>query len=270
MRKHKIKNTSIEKALKILLAFAPYNQEMSTTELSEKLGFHKATVSRTLQVLTRYGLLMQNPQTKKYMLGSTIIQLGGTASQFLRTSLIQIARPHLDGLRERLKETVAMEVLAGGNSFMAYVAEGPQRVRIAATVGEMLPKHAAAGAKAILAFSSPDIQSQIFDWSMKRFTANTIVSPKQFLRHLQVTREEGVAFDNEEIDRGVSAFGSPIFDHEGKPIAAVVVVGPSQRIALDNKSEIIRLLKDTAATISAQLQNNAKPQGNTRNSKKKR
>jgi DNA-binding IclR family transcriptional regulator len=141
---------------------------------------------------------------------------------------------------------------------MAYVAEGYQRVRIAANVGETLPKHAAAGAKAILAFSSQEIQKHILDWPMDRFTPNTIVDPKKYLRHLQVIHKEGVAFDNEEIDLGVSAVGSPVFDNEGKPIAAVVVIGPSQRIMHDTKPEIILLLKDTAAKISAQLQSRRK------------
>ena len=250
----KSNNTSIEKALKIFMAFAPHNQEMSTTELSDKLGFHKATVSRTLQILTRYNFVIQNPQTKKYMLGSTFIKLGSIASHSFLTTVVQVAKPYIDDLRVTLKETITMEVLVGEDVFMAYVAEGPQRVRIAATVGEMLPKNAAAGAKAIMAFSSPEIQNQISKWSMKRFTANTIIDPQEFLKHLQTIRAEGVAFDNEEIDRGVSAVGAPIFNHENQSIAAVVVVGPSQRIAIDKKSEIISMLKNASARISDHLQ----------------
>ena len=256
MGKDEGKHTAIEKALNILMAFAPYNQEMSTTELSDKLGFHKATVSRTLQVLTRYGFLMQNPQTKKYILGGALIQLGGLAGQSFNGAFVQFARPYIDELRATLRETVALEVMAGENSYMAYIAEGPQRVRIAASVGEMLPRHAAAGAKAILAFSSPDVQNQIKSWTMKGLTPNTIVDPTQFLRHLQTIRNDGVAIDNEEIDRGVSAVGAPIFGHEGRPIAAVVVVGPSQRIAIDKKAEIVHLLKAAAAKISDQLKAN--------------
>jgi len=41
--------TAIEKALQILLTFAPHNQELSSTEVSDLLGFHKATTSRILQ-----------------------------------------------------------------------------------------------------------------------------------------------------------------------------------------------------------------------------
>jgi len=253
MRQDDDKNTSIEKALKILLAYIPYNQEMSTTELSDKLGLHKATVSRTLQVLTRYGMLIQNPQTRKYILGGALIQLGALASQSFHTTFVQVAKTYIDELRETLQETVAMEVMSGNEPFMAYVAQGPQRVRIAATVGEMLPWHAAAGSKAILAFSPAEVHKQILHWPMKRLTDNTIVDPHTFIEHLEVIRREGVSFDNEEIDRGVTGVAAPIIDHQGRPIAAVVVVGPSQRIAIDKKAEIIGLLKDTAARVSAQF-----------------
>ena len=58
-------NTSVDKTLKILLSFAPYNQEQGTVEISQKLGFHTATVSRNLQILTEYGFLNKNPKSKR-------------------------------------------------------------------------------------------------------------------------------------------------------------------------------------------------------------
>jgi DNA-binding IclR family transcriptional regulator len=60
---------SVQKALEILLAFTPNNQEMGTMELSNKLGFHKSTVSRLLRVLTFYGFLQQDSKTKKIYAG---------------------------------------------------------------------------------------------------------------------------------------------------------------------------------------------------------
>ena len=63
----------------------------------------------------------------------------------------------------------------------------------------------------------------------------------------------GVAFDQEEIDEGTSALGAPIFNHEQIPVAAVVVAGPSQRVAWKEDSEMVSVLKETAAKISAQM-----------------
>ena len=246
------KFNSIEKAIEILLAFTPYNQEMGTVEISKKLGFHKATVSRILLILIKYEFLQQNPQTKKFLLGPSITSLGWAINHFLNTNLVHIAKPYIDELRNTLNETVVLEVLAGTSTVMAYIAEGPQRVRIAGTIGDRIPIHAAAGAKAILAFSPPEVKdSFVINGAMPRFTSNTITNPEMFQRQLHITSQQGFSFDNEEIDIGINAVGAPIFNYEEKPVAAVVVAGPSPRVTSD--SSIVAPLKDTAAKISAQL-----------------
>ena len=243
--------------MEILLAFTPYNQELGTVEISKKLGFHKATVSRILLILYKYDFLQQNPQTKKFMLGPSITNLGWASNHFLNTNLVHIAKPYIDELRNILKETIVLEALAGKTTIMAYIAEGPQRVRIAGTIGDRIPIHAAAGAKAILAFSPPEVRdSFINDGAMPRYTPNTITDPEIFQRQLEDIRRQGFSFDNEEIDIGINAVGAPIFNYEEKPVAAVVVAGPSPRVTWDSDSPIVARLKETAAQISAQLHYN--------------
>ena len=230
---------------------------MGTVEISKKLGFHKATVSRILLTLIKYGFLQQNPQTKKFLLGPSITSLGWAINHFLNTNLVHIAKPYIDELRNNLNETIVLEVLAGTSTVMAYIAEGPQRVRIAGTIGDRIPIHAAAGAKAILAFSPPEVRdSFIINGAMPRFTSNTITNPEMFQRQLHITRQQGYSFDNEEIDIGINAVGAPIFNYEEKPVAAVVVAGPSPRVTWDSDFPIVARLKDTAAKISAQLHYN--------------
>jgi IclR family KDG regulon transcriptional repressor len=253
MRQSTQKVNSIDKALTILSCFSPYNQEMGTVEIGQKLGFHKATVSRILQTLTRHGFLNQNSQTKKFTLGPSVMDLARAVNQSLRTNLVPIAKPFIDDLRDKLKETVILEVLTGKNTFMAHIAEGPQLVRLAGTIGDRLPIHAAAGAKAILAFSAPEIVKSLLDAKLQGFTKYTITDPMTLSRQLEDIRESGVAFDREEIDEGTSALGAPIFNHEQIPVAAVVVAGPSQRVTWKKDSEMVYALKETAAKISSQL-----------------
>jgi DNA-binding IclR family transcriptional regulator len=239
--------------MEILLAFAPYNQEMGTVEISKKLGFHKATVSRILLILIKYGFLQQNPQTKKFMLGPSITSLGWVSNQFLNANLVHIAKSYIDDLRNTLKETIVLEVLAGKGTVMVYIAEGPQPVRIAGTLGDSLPIHAAAGAKAILAFSPSEVRDSLLNGEMPRFTANTITDPEMFRRQLQDIRRRGFSCDNEELNVGINAVGAPIFNYEEKAVAAVVVAGPSPRVTWNGNAPIVDRLKDTAAKISAQL-----------------
>ena len=253
MDKGTVKHNAIEKALVILGLFAIDNQELSTMEISKMLGYHKATASRTLLLLKKYGFLEQNEQTKKFKLGPAIIDLGLSVNRSLKNDLIQIAKPYLDNLRDTLQETVALEVLSGRNTVMAYVAEGPRRIRLGADVGMLMPTHASAGAKAILAFISPDEWDSFLDTDLVRFTPNSITDRNLFYKELEKIRETRIAFDIGEHDSDLNAIGSPIFNMEGIPVAAVVVVGLANRIGdeLDSKEAIE--VKKAAENISKRL-----------------
>ena len=252
MKQKKLKTTSIEKALKILLAFTPGNPEMGTVTLSQKLDFHPATVNRILKELTRNGFLHRNSLTRKFTLGPAIVNLGSTITKSLRSNLVIIAKPYIDDLRNTLRETTALEVLSGSSTVVAYVAEGPPPLPLAASIGDRLPM-AAAGAKAILAFSPPNISHKLLNEKIPHLTHKTITDPKKLQRQLEEIRRQGFSFDNEEIEVGINAIASPVFNHEGKPVAALVVAGPAQRITMNSESSIVTHLKDRASKISDQL-----------------
>ena len=233
---------SIEKALEILLAFTPYNQELGTGEISRKLGLHKATASRILRTLAEKGFLQQDPRTRKFTLGPAASDLGRAYNNGLSSNLVAAAKPFIDELRSVLGETVVLEVLSGESTVMAYVAEGPQRVRIAGTVGDRLPAHAAAGAKAILAYSPPE--------TVERSLGKDLQADR---RELERIRRKGFSLDREEIDVGINAVGAPVFDREDRAVAAVVVAGPAQRVTGAEDSALVREVKETAAALSARL-----------------
>jgi DNA-binding IclR family transcriptional regulator len=244
---------AVEKALNILMAFTPHNQELGTIELSKRMGFHKSTVSRLLHVLSRKGFLQQNPDTKKFQLGPSAMTLGVAIKKSLETNLVHIAKPYIDSLREELHETITLEIFSGTNTVLAYFAEGPHRINLAGSIGDILAVHAAAGAKAILAFSSPEVRRRVLNGAMPRLTPNTITDPALLKKQFQEILRQGIAFDNEEHDIGTSAIGTPIFNNSGKPVAALVVAGPAQRIKLESDSHMAVRLKETALEISQKL-----------------
>ncbi len=247
------KINSIEKALAILTSFTPYNQEMGNLEISQKLGLHKATVSRILQDLVKHGFLLRNSQTKKFLLGPSVMDLARAAKQSFKTNLVHIAIPFIDNLRNRFEETVILEVLSGQSTYMAYIAEGSRLVRLAGNVGDRVPSHASAGAKAVLAFSSKEIRELLLSGDFHGFTKKTITSRDILSRQFQEIQKSAVAFDLEEIDEGTGAAGSPVFNHEGSPVGAVVIAGPVQRINVELDSPMILALKETAEEISSRL-----------------
>jgi DNA-binding IclR family transcriptional regulator len=245
---------SVGKALEILMAFTPANQEIGTAELSEKLGYHKSTVSRLLHVLEAYGFLWQHPKTRKYNLGESAAEVGRTVTQSLGGRLIKVAQPYIDDLRNSVRETVGLEVMSGHSTIMAYNAPVPELLRVIFDVGARLPIHVAVGARAILAFSEPDVVDSLLKGKLKRFTPNTVTDAKVLKSRLKDFRRRGFAADFGEFDINVYAIGAPIFNHAKRPVAAVVIAAMAGRMKSHLKSNvIISSLKETAAAISSQL-----------------
>lgn len=147
------KTTSIEKALAILMAFnRHHNHEMGTVDLSQTLGFHPATVSRILQILSKKGFLQHNQRTRKFILGPSNFELGKTIFRSVSGNLLNMAMPFLVNLCEQMGETVVLETMSGKHPVVTYIAQGKRSLSVALNIGDRVPIHASPGAKAILAF----------------------------------------------------------------------------------------------------------------------
>ena len=253
MRHNTPKRSSIEKALEILMAFIPDNNEMGTVGLSQNLDLHPATVNRILQILSQKGFLQQNDRTRKFTLGPSAFQLGRTIFQSVSGNLLKFAMPYLGDLSEKLGETVVLEVMSGKNSVVVYLAQGTRGYLIGPKIGDRVPMHAAAGAKAMLAFYDRESLDSLLDGEFRRFTSKTITDLEALQLELKKARKQGVAFCREEMARGVNAIGAPIFDHDSKAVAAVVVVGQASRLKCDIRSPVVEALKGAVSEISARI-----------------
>ena len=245
--------SSTEKALNILMAFTPYNHQLGTLELSKKLGIHKSTVSRLLHLLTANGFLQQNPDTKKYMLGRAAAEIGNAVIRSLNIEIVTIAQPYLNELSDTVGESVALEIVSGTNVVLAYHNEGRGHIRFSFQLGEQVPIHVAAGAKAILAHSAPEFVDLCLKRKLYRFTANTIVSKKQYRELLMQVRRTGIAYDNGERYEDTKAIAAPILNHDGIAVAAVVIAGPAFRLSSHFMADVVASLKRTAKKISQRL-----------------
>jgi Transcriptional regulator len=244
------KANAIEKALQLLMEFTPNNSPMSTSELSRSTGFHTATTSRILITLAEHGFLRQDPSTRRFSLGESIVKLSRAVDRSLKSGLVALAKPYLDELSVAVSQTVTLETMVGTNTILGCVVEGPQIVRVAGQIGEVMPWNIAAGLRSILAFLSPEERQKFLVNPMETFTKKTINTIEDYLAALEVVRRKGYSFEEGEFFVGINAIGAPIFDRDQRPIAAVCVVGMSDEVN-DSKKDIIKELKKTTAKLSA-------------------
>jgi len=253
--------TATEKALKILLAFAPTNEPMGTLELSELLGIHRSSVSRILITMRNYGFLQQDKKTKRYFLGRSVAEIAKALSTSYKSRLITLALPHLMALRNNIKESVAFEMLSNKGVSMAYGIKGIQPVTISFDYGEMAAVNANAAAKAILAFSSKELVNNVLGTKEKlaRYTSKTITDRRVLYEQFKKIRERGVSFDHEEYNESIHAVAAPVFDEDQSCVAAVSILVPSLRLEVITSPDTIMMLKDTVSKISDATRDGALP-----------
>ena len=84
--------------------------------------------------------------------------------------------------------------------------------------------------KALLAFLPEEEQLQHIPTTFTKFTENTLTSQEALLEDLRQIRARGYSIDNMEHEYGVVCVAVPVFGHNGFPVAAISISGPSLRL----------------------------------------
>jgi DNA-binding IclR family transcriptional regulator len=88
---------------------------------------------------------------------------------------------------------------------------------------------------------------------MERKTPKSITSQKKYLAELNKVREYGFALDNEENAVGVRCVAAPVYDANGKIIAALGTSSTIMQIDETHLPKILEMVKNSAAQISKQI-----------------
>jgi DNA-binding IclR family transcriptional regulator len=168
--------------------------------------------------------------------------------------LSEIALPIMHALCERVDEAVLLTRRFGNQVICVERVEGSRPTHLSYERGHVLPVHAGASAKVLLAFAEPqDIDTVLASTTLDRFTDATVTDPAALRRQLAVIREEGHSVSDGEIDVGVRGVGAPILTPDGRVVAGLSVAGLAFRMTDAVLPEVILAVKESAETISKRL-----------------
>lgn len=220
---------SLDRAVRLLDCFTDEQPELGVSEISRKLGMHKATVHRVLTALGQHGLTEQDRTTEKYRLGLRLLELGARVNR--RLDLTAIARPELEQLVQETAETAHLLVADRGLGLYLEKVESPRAFRMPSQVGRRLPLHCSGVGKAILAFlPEAEVEEIVNSHGLERLTPHTLTSVRALKRELKAVQNRGYAIDNEEIEVGLRCVGAPVFDAAGRVVAGISIAGPAARM----------------------------------------
>jgi len=222
------------------------------TQISEQVGIHKSTVHRLLATLEKKRFVQRDPATGTYSLGIRLLQMAYLTLE--HNDLRRLATPFLRHLCEQHRENVDLAVLDDTDVVYLNMIESPQRVKLAAAVGQRLSAFATASGKAILAFMPDEAVRRILERGMTQYTLNTLRSPEAFFENMRQIRQQGFALSEQEFEEGINAVAAPILDSSGQPIASVAIAGPAYRLTRERMIDIGPLVLATARDIAREVE----------------
>ena len=247
---------TLRNGLRVLRLLSELDKPIGVTDLSRRLDLDKATAHRLLTALVDEGFVEKDPDLRRYTLGMGIVDIA--VARLRDTSVTACALSHMEALRDRLNETIALMVPDGRNMACALVSESKQTVRIALNIGERIPVYRTASGFAWVSAQPSTQWTKLISASIGREILPPGLTLKTILGEVQKTQNNGYAvskFYRPEA-AGVAA---PIIDDNGRCVAVLTLGALSENLRPPQDTKIGRLLIGAADRISTDLRGRRQP-----------
>ncbi|WP_394827292.1 IclR family transcriptional regulator [Pendulispora albinea] len=243
---------SVRRAAKILQELASAGPRMGVTELAERIGVAKPTMHALLRTLEADGLVEQDPETGKYLLGPGLLRLGNAylETQELRGRSLTWA----DALAARTREAVWVAILTGDRVLVVHHAFRPEGAVQILEVGASIPWSTCALGKAIVSFAPAAEAERLLKGELPVLTGASITDRRKLRAQLEQIRRVGCAFENQESALGDAGIAAPVFDRAGRVVGAMGIVGPVERLLAEPaREEHAIAVREVARNLSRDL-----------------
>jgi DNA-binding IclR family transcriptional regulator len=243
---------SIERAAAILRALSGRSRQVGVVDLANELGLAKGTAHGLLRTLQLVGYVEQDPDTGKYQLGAALLHMG---SLYLDGNELRArALNWSDSLAAHTRETVRIAMLHDLQVLIVHHVFRPDDSFQTLDVGSMLPAHATALGKVLLAHNRFE-RGEVVSRGLQSFTDATICDPERLQQELKHVAKHGWAAESGELYPGQVSIAAPITDHAKRTVGAIGIFGPTERLlaARQPRGELVAHVRDAARAVSREL-----------------
>lgn len=242
---------SLLNGLAVLEAFSTARPVLGVTEISERVGLHKSTVSRMLGGLVDAGYVQRDEATGRFRLGLGLLTLAGPLLADLDVG--SAALPHLESLSAQTGETAAISVWNGTCAVVVEQVASPHQVKHSATIGTRYDRLASSSVRVFLADLGPaEVQRLIEGQSILTEDAAGIDTP--VAEQLERVRQDGFAVNDGRTTYEEYGVSTGVRDYRGRLVGCITLSAPRSRVQQQrNREELILLVREAAAKVSARL-----------------
>jgi IclR family transcriptional regulator, acetate operon repressor len=245
-----VSNRSVLVALKVMEELAAH-QPIGVSDLARLLGISKSTAHRALLTLAEAGWIETSGDRRSlWRLSVRALIVGGRAIDS-QGGLRGIAVPVMEDLRRSTEETIHLLVRERTHVVLIERLDGIKAVRVFNPVGGRASIFRTSSGKAILASLPPGELAAYLEILRSRADLGAM-DPAELLTELETVRAQGFAVNLGSNQPDVHAVAAAILD-DGRPVAAVTVSAPPERLTEAVCERIGPLVVDAARRVSVGL-----------------
>ena len=232
---------AVDNVLRLLRLFEDHEM-IRVNQVARDMGLSRSTVHRMLATLSHHQFVEQDELSRAYKPGPALVDIG--LSVVSKIEIRAISHTALLNLRDLTGETVHLGIMRGDTSVLFLDGvESDQIVRTGSRVGRILPAHATATGKVLLAERTDEQIAALYPSGvLEAPTPRSLTSLGELLEEIAEVRRLGYAANHGESEADVAAVAAAVRDQRGHVRCALVTTAPLSRA--DDA-----WVKTTAATV---------------------
>lgn len=242
------------RVLALLEVLSGSSVPLTLTQLADRLGQPKTSVSRLLNDLEALSYVIRAPGSRGFVTGSRAHALGLAVVQ--GPSLLTACRSVLARLVEVTGETCNLNILVGDSVQYLVRVESPGDLRLQLRMdsGSRVPLHCTASGKLFLAYMPQPQYGQVLNrLRLVAMAPRTLTRRSELESALRAVREQDLAIDDEEFICGMVALAVPVRNAQGHMIAALACHAPTAQVSLKELMRHSTPMRHAADELSAIL-----------------
>lgn len=221
------------------------------SELADRVGLHKSTVSRLVATLEDDDLVERDPASRRIRVGAGLLSV---ASPLLpRSAIAEVVRAPLVDLAQRCGETISLSIWDGAGAINLEQMLGAKAIKHYAPAGSRNPAHCTAAGKLLLAHAPEAVIARVLSRDLTRYTARTLVTAGALRTEIGLIRRRGHALNLGEFADDVGGVAVPLRDSDGDVAGAITATVPMYRFSAPQRTRLVAQLVAAAQVASARL-----------------
>jgi len=216
---------SIEVGGQLLRALVHHGRPMALKDLAREAEMSAAKAHPYMVSFGRLGLIEQDRTTGHYLLGPLALQLGLISLQ--QANPVHIATPLIAELAQQIGHTVAIAVWGDRGATIVRIAESPAPLHVNMRHGTVFSMAGTASGRLFAAYLPAEAVREVYDAERKEAKGAALPTWRAFAAGLNEVRRDELSRSEGGVVAGVSALSAPVFDHQGRIVLALTLIGPS-------------------------------------------